>query len=149
MLDFINQASSQLGISTDQATKATGGLLGMVQSQLGAGEFQKTLGGVPGVGDLISKATGGGGGGIGGMLGGGGGGGLGGLLGKASSMLGGHGGAAESALGIGSIMANSGLSMDKLGGLGQMLMTYLQGHIGQEGVQGLIGKLPELKKLIG
>ncbi len=158
MNDFIQMAVKQLGINQQSAQSATGGMLGFVQKAMGAGDFQKTLGGVPGLMDLVGKfgggaaapAQGGGGGGLGGalggILGGGGSGGIGGMVSKLASNL--PGGLGQVA-GLVSLLSNSGISTDKAGGFAGMLMNYLKGHVGQGGIDQVLGKLPDLKKLIG
>jgi hypothetical protein len=58
-------------VSAGQAEGGAGVLFKAAQDKMGAGEFGKLLGGVPGLSDLMSKApAAGGGGGLGGMLGG-------------------------------------------------------------------------------
>lgn len=163
MQDFINMASQQLGISTQQSTSATAGILGMLQKNMGGGDFGKLLGNLPGAGDLLAKAGGGssggsGGGGLGGMLGGmlgggggGGGGGnaLGGIMQAAGGLLGGKGGGGDTLGMLGGVLGSSGLSMDKLAPLMGMFMQYVQGKAGQGGVNSILGALPDLKKFVG
>lgn len=171
MMDFVKAAASQLGVSEQAAGSATGGVLNVLQGAMGKGDFQSVLGQVPGLTQLMGQATGGasgGGGGLGGLLGsvmggsGGGGGsggsgGAGGLLGSALSALGGggsgSGGGGAGGLGqlaaLAGVLGQSGISTDKAGPLMGMLMNYLQGHIGQGGIQQILNKVPDLKKLIG
>lgn len=167
MQDFINMASSQLGISEQQSTSAAAGMLGLLQKNMGGGDFSGLLGQLPGAGDLLGQATGGalggnhgGGGGLGGIAGalGGllGGGsshsssGLGGLMQTASGLLGGQSGGSGDVLGlVGGLLGNSGISPDKLGPFVGLFMQYIQGKAGQGGVDSVLGALPDLKKLLG
>ncbi len=162
MQDFINMAVKQLGINEGQAKSATGGVLGMLQGQMGGGDFSKLMGMLPGAQDMLKGAPGGaapasGGGGIGGALGGllggnkggagggGGGGGLGNLASMATSALGGKGGGAGALLGI---LGNSGLTGDKAGGFVKLFMDYVSGKGGGDLLKGAMGGV-DLKSLLG
>jgi hypothetical protein len=168
MQDFINMAASQLGISTQQSSSATAGILGVLQKQMGGGDFSNLLGSLPGAGDILKQATGGamGGGGassggglgaLGGMLGGvlggnksGGGNAMGGIMQAASGLLGGNKGGGGDILGLlGGVLGNSGMSMDKLGPFMGLFLNYVQGQAGQGGLNSILGALPDLKKFIG
>ena len=71
MKELIDMLTKNLGVSGAQAEGGTGVLLKAAQEKLGAAEFGKLLGGVPGLSDLVKKApAAGGGGGLGGLLGG-------------------------------------------------------------------------------
>jgi hypothetical protein len=70
MQDLISALVSQLGVTKEQAQGGAGAIFKAAQDRLGGGEFDKLLGGVPGVKDLLSKAPATIGGGLGGMLGG-------------------------------------------------------------------------------
>ena len=153
MQDFINMAVSQLGINEGQAKSATGGVLGMLQGQMGGGDFQKLVGMLPGAQELLKGATGGGGtaaesgGGIGGALGGLLGGGSGsGLAGMVSGLLGGDkGGGVNQLLGL---LGNSGLSGDKAGGFLKLFLDYVGGKGGGGLLKGVLGNA-DLAKLLG
>ncbi len=136
MNDFIQMAVSKLGVSEQSAKSATGGVLDMIQKQVGGGDFSKLLGAVPGAADLLKSAPSSGGGG----------GGLGGILGAASGLLGGKAG---SILGAASMLEKSGLSLDKAGPFVSMLMDYFKGKAGNDLVSQILGKVPDLKKLLG
>jgi hypothetical protein len=138
MNDFIQMAVSKLGVSEQSAKSATGGVLDMIQKQVGGGDFSKLLGAVPGAADLLKSAPASGGSG--------GGGGLGGILGAASGLLGGKAG---SILGAASMLEKSGLSLDKAGPFVSMLMDYFKGKAGNDLVSQILGKVPDLKKLVG
>jgi hypothetical protein len=159
MQDFINMAVKQLGINEGQAKSATGGVLNMLQGQMGGGDFQKLAAMLPGAQDLMKGVAGGGesaggGGGIAGALGGllggkssgGGGGGLGNLASMASGLLGGDkGGGVNQLLGL---LGNSGLSGDKAGGFLKMFMDYVGGKGGGDLLKGVLGNA-DLAKLLG
>jgi hypothetical protein len=67
--ELIDMLVKQLGISGTQAEGGAAVLFKAAKDKLGAGEFDKLLGGLPGIGDLLKKAPTGGGG-LGGLLGG-------------------------------------------------------------------------------
>lgn len=155
--EFIKMATSQLGVSEQQAKGATGGLLGMVQKATGgSGEFDQLMKLLPGAQNLIggggaAPATGGGGGLLGtamGALGGGKAAG-GGLLGAAAGALGGKlpGGLGQAA-GLLSMLSQNGISADKAGRFVNLFASFVQGKGGGQILQGLLGKMPELKGLI-
>lgn len=68
MQELIDQLTKQLGINAGQAQSGAGILFNAAKEKLGGGEFQKLLGSVPGIGDLLKHAPAAGGGG--GLLGG-------------------------------------------------------------------------------
>jgi hypothetical protein len=69
MKELIDQLTKSLGISGSQAEGGAAVLFKAAKEKLGGEEFNKMLGGVPGLGDLLKKAPATGGGGLGGMLG--------------------------------------------------------------------------------
>jgi hypothetical protein len=69
MKELIDSLTKQLGVSSAQAEGGAAVLFKAAKDKLGADEFGKLLGGVPGVGDLMKKAPASGGG-LGGLLGG-------------------------------------------------------------------------------
>jgi hypothetical protein len=69
MKELIDSLTKQLGVSSAQAEGGAAVLFKAAKDKLGADEFGKLLGGVPGIGDLIKKAPASGGG-LGGLLGG-------------------------------------------------------------------------------
>jgi hypothetical protein len=132
-------AVKQLGIPEAATKSATGGILSMVQKHVGAGDFTKLLGGVPGINDMMkqgaaAKPDAGVGGAIGGMLG----------------KLGGNlpGGLGQAA-GLMGIFQGAGLGGDKMGPFVGLLFNYLKGKAGAGNVDSLLTKLPEIKKLLG
>src|SRR3982750_2642738 len=70
MNELIQMLTNDLGVNAQQAEGGAGVLFKAAQDKLGAGEFGKLLGAVPGIGDLMRKAPAAGGGGLGGLLGG-------------------------------------------------------------------------------
>lgn len=155
MQDFINMATKQLGISESSAKQGTGALLGMVQQQLGGGDFSKLTSMLPGAQQLMgggSGASGGGGiaGALGGLMGGskGGGGGLGALASAASGLLGKDAGGLGQIAGLVSQLSNAGIGTDKAGGFVKLFMDYVSGKGGGDIVTKLLGNA-DLKKLIG
>ena len=129
---FIDMAVSQLGISVESATNAAGGVLGLIKDNASEGDFQQLADAVPGLGDVLSAGSGGGG--------------LGGLMGAASGMLGGKAGAAVGLMGV---MKSAGLSADQVGQFVPMLFQFLQSKAGAGVVSSVLGQIPELKKLVG
>lgn len=140
--DFVAQAASKLGVSTDAAGAATGGLGALIKQHAGAADFGKLAGALPGLGDLVAKAGGGGGGGGGGGLGGM----LGGLAAKAGGLLGGGGGAAAGAL---AAVTASGISPDKAGGFLSMFADFAKKNVSPELLKSVLGKVPGLSGLVG
>jgi len=67
--ELIDMLVKQLGISGTQAEGGAAVLFKAAKDKLGAVEFDKLLGGLPGLGELLKKAPAGGGG-LGGLLGG-------------------------------------------------------------------------------
>jgi hypothetical protein len=158
--EFIKQATSQLGISEQAAKGATGGLLGMVQKATGGGnDFTQLMNLLPGAQNLLGSgsapASNSGGGLLGAAMGA-----LGGaksagssaggnLLGAAASALGGKlpGGLGQAA-GLLGMLNQHGIGADKAGGFVNLFMQFVQGKGGGQILQGLLGKMPELKGLI-
>ena len=69
MKELIDMLVKQLGVSGAQAEGGAAVLFKAAKDKLGAAEFDKLLGSMPGLGDLLSKAPVAGGG-LGGLLGG-------------------------------------------------------------------------------
>jgi hypothetical protein len=67
--ELIDQLTTSLGISGEQAEGGAAVLFKAAKDKLGGEEFGQLLGGVPGLNDLLKKAPAGGGG-LGGLLGG-------------------------------------------------------------------------------
>jgi Protein of unknown function VcgC/VcgE (DUF2780) len=69
MKELVDLLTKNLGVSAPQAEGGAAVLFKAAKDKLGGAEFDKLLGGVPGLGDLLGKAPSSGGG-LGGMLGG-------------------------------------------------------------------------------
>ena len=69
MKELIDMLTKKLGVSATQAEGGAAVLFKAAKDKLGGEEFDKLLGGVPGLGDLMKKAPAAGGG-LGGLLGG-------------------------------------------------------------------------------
>ena len=69
MKELIDQLTKKLGVTGAQAEGGAAVLFKAAKDKLGAAEFDKLLGGLPGIGDLLRKAPAPGGG-LGGLLGG-------------------------------------------------------------------------------
>ena len=136
MQDFIQDVASKLGVGTDTAEAATGGLLGLIKQNADGGDVSEMLGKLPGAEGLIESASAGGGGG--GLLGS-----IGGAL---SGALGGGGG---NALGAVEALTKGGLSMDKLGSFLSMFKQYVQPLLGADLLKRLLGSVPGLGNLLG
>jgi hypothetical protein len=134
--DFVTQAAQKLGLPAAVAGAGTGGLLGLAQQHLGAADFGRLAAALPGAGELVQSA-GGGGGGLGAALGG--------LAGKAGGLLGGGGGAAG-ALGA---LAAAGLPAAKAGPFLEMLVGFLKQKLPADLLKTLASKVPGLGALAG
>ena len=69
MKELVDLLTGKLGVSVTQAEGGAAVLFKAAKDKLGGDEFNKLLGGVPGLGDLMKKAPAAGGG-LGGLLGG-------------------------------------------------------------------------------
>ena len=70
MKELVDMLTKKLGVNATQAAGGAAVLFKAAKDKLGGEEFEKLLGGVPGLGDLMKKAPPTGGGGLGGLLGG-------------------------------------------------------------------------------
>lgn len=146
MIDqFIQQATQQLGISSDQAKSATGGVLGMIKQHAPAGDFSQLLSKVPGAEQLVNQ--------FGNQAaqapsGGSGGGGLGGLMSMASGLLGGKGGGLGDVAGLMSMLGNNGISADKGMNFASMLMGFLKQQGGSDLLGSVVKNVPGLGSLL-
>jgi hypothetical protein len=70
MKELVDLLTRQLGVTGTQAEGGAAVLFKAAKDKLGGDEFNKLLGGVPGMSDLLKKAPASGGGGLGGLLGG-------------------------------------------------------------------------------
>jgi hypothetical protein len=132
---FVQTAAKDIGISSDTSSKATGGILNLIKDQAGEADFGKLVGSLPGAAALLSQGKGSGGGGLLGSLGGAVSGSLGGKLGGAASVMG--------------IFQKSGLNMDQAGKFVSMFFNFAKDKAGSDLVGQILGKMPDVKKLIG
>lgn len=146
MQEFIQMAVQQLGVSEGAAKGATGGLLGMIQKQAPAGDFDRLLSAVPGAKDLLGGATStpaapsgatSPAAGLGGALGG--------MLGKLGGNLPGSLGQAASIVGM---LQQHGIGADKAGGFVKLFSQFLQSKAGKDLAGNLLTKVPDLKSLL-
>ena len=140
MNDFIQIVTRSLGTTEGTARSATGSLLGFIKGQLGEGEFSKLVEKLPGAGDLLGQKAEprAGADGLGGVLGN--------LAGKMASSMGSDLG---SAAGLAGELQGSGLKLDQAGSFVTMFVDFVRDKLGAGSVDGLLAKLPELKKLLG
>jgi hypothetical protein len=132
--DFLAQATQKLGIPPGAASAGAGGLLGMIQKQVGSADFGKLAAAIPGAADLVKQAgSAGGGGGLGGMLGG--------LAQKAGSLLGGDAGGAMGAMGA---LASAGLTGEKASGFLAMFVEFLKKNVSGDLLKSIASKIPGL-----
>jgi hypothetical protein len=135
MQEFIQSAAQSIGVSGEATKSATGGLLNLIKKQAGQGDFDRLLGNLPGADAVASAASDSGStsmlGGIGKALGGA----LGGKLSGSASVLG--------------VFEKSGLDLGQAGQLASMFFNFAKGKAGSELIDQILGKMPEIKKLLG
>ena len=117
MKELIDALTKQLGVSGAQAEGGAAVLFKAAKDKMGGEEFGKLLGGVPGLGDLMTKAPATGGGGLGGLLGG-----LAGAVGGNASLI------ATIVQGFGKL----GLSADDAKRFAPVMMNFLRGKVGPD-----------------
>ena len=123
MKELVEMLTKNLGVNAGQAEGGAGVLLKAAQQKLGAAEFGKLLGGVPGLSDLMKKAPAPGGGG-----------GLGGLLGGIAGAVGGNAGLITTILsGFGKL----GLSADDAKKFVPVILQFLQTKVGPDTIKKL------------
>ena len=137
---FTQSAVGDLGVSEGAAKSAVGSILGEVQGKADANDFSQLMANIPGAEGLIGQAAGaasGGGDAGGGLMGG---------LSSVGTMLGGGSG---SALGLLGALGSSGLSTDQLGPFVSKFIGFAKESAGQALIGKILGKVPELAKLVG
>ena len=136
MDEFIQLVTKQLGVSAETSKSATGGILKMLQDQLGGELFAKVQAQLPGVQGLIGAAdkAGTGASDAGGGL-------MGSLTSMADSLLGGK---AKGLAEITSTLTKSGLSVEKIPQFMTLLIDFLKDKLGNDLFATLAAKLPEL-----
>jgi hypothetical protein len=134
--DFVQMAVQNLGAPEGAVKSATSAVLGTVEKEADAGDFQQLLGAIPGASDLL-KGSGGGeaGGGL-----------LGGLMGQAGSALGGNLGGAVGLLGM---LQGTGLKSEQFGPFVSMFLKFAKSKAGEDLVGRLLSQAPQLAKLAG
>jgi hypothetical protein len=114
MKELIDQLTKQLGIDPSQAQSGAAILFKAAQDKLGGGEFQKLIGTVPGVADLLKLAPASGGGG---------------LLGGLASALGGN---AAVLANVVTGFSKLGLSADTAKKFVPVVLDFLHKHAGPD-----------------
>jgi hypothetical protein len=122
MQDLIDQLTKELGIGTPQAEGGAAVLFKAARDKLGAAEFDRLLGGVPGLHDLLQKAPGAGSSGLGGLLGG-----LAGAMGGNAGLI------ATIVGGFGKL----GLKPEDARKFAPVIMSFLRTHVGPDVVSKL------------
>jgi hypothetical protein len=121
--ELVDMLTRNLGVNASQAEGGAGVLFKAAQEKLGAAEFGKLLGGVPGLSDLMKKAPAPGGGG-----------GLGGLLGGIAGAMGGNAALISTILGG---FGKLGLSADDAKKFVPVILQFLQTKVGPDVVKKL------------
>ncbi len=116
MKELIDMLVNQLGISGTQAEGGAAVLFKAARDKLGAGEFDKLLGGLPGLGDLLAKAPATGGG-------------LGGLLGSLAGAVGGNAQLISTIMGG---FGKLGLTVDDAKRFAPIVMNFLRSKVGPD-----------------
>lgn len=116
MQELVDQLTRELGINAAQAQSGAGILFKAARDKLGGAEFQKLLGGVPGVADLLKLAPTPDGGG---------------LLGGLASALGGN---AALLANVAAGFSKLGMSVDLAKKFVPVVLAYLRKHAGAEAV---------------
>lgn len=133
MDEFIQLVTKQLGVSSETSKSATGGILKMLQDQLGGELFAKVQAQLPGVQGLIGAADKGAADAGGGLMGS--------LTSMAGSLLGGK---AKGLAEITAALTKSGLSVEKIPQFMTLLIDFLKDKLGNDLFATLAAKLPEL-----
>lgn len=121
MQELVTSLVKQLGVTPTQAQGGAGAIFKAAQDRLGSSEFDKLLGGVPGVKDLLGHAPSAGGGGL-----------LGGLASMAGKMGGGE--MAQAAQLLASV-SSLGINKDTLMKFIPVVMQFLESKGGAQLVQ--------------
>jgi uncharacterized protein VcgC/VcgE DUF2780 len=117
MKELIDQLTKNLGVTGAQAEGGAAVLFKAAKDKLGAADFDKMLGGVAGLGDLMKKAPASGGGGLGGLLGG-----LAGAMGGNAALI------STIVGGFGKL----GLTVDDAKRFAPVMMGFLRGKVGPD-----------------
>ncbi len=132
---FLQTAAGGLGISTDDAGAATGGLLKLIMDKVSEQDAASLMQAVPGASELLSTSRNPSGGGM-----------LGGLMSSAGKLVGGKAGAA---LGVMSIFKNANLDGTQAASFSRMFFDMVSKNAGPDLVSRILGQIPDLKGLVG
>jgi hypothetical protein len=116
MKELVDLLTKNLGVSAPQAEGGAAVLFKAAKEKLGTAEFDKLLGGVPGLGDLLKKAPASGGG-------------LGGMLGGLAGAMGGNAGLIATILGG---FGKLGLTADHAKKFVPVIMEFLKSKVGPD-----------------
>ena len=116
MKELVDMLTRSLGVNGQQAEGGAAVLFKAARDKLGGAEFDKLLGGLPGLGDLLNKAPASGGG-------------LGGLLGGLAGAVGGNAGLIATIVqGFGKL----GLTTDHAKKFVPVIMEFLRSRVGPD-----------------
>jgi len=121
MKELIDLLTRNLGVSGSQAEGGAAVLFKAAKEKLGGAEFDKLLGGVPGLGDLLKKAPASGGG-------------LGGMLGNLAGAMGGNAGLIATVVGG---FSKLGLTTDHAKKFVPVILDFLKSKVGPDVVSRL------------
>ena len=121
MKELIDLLTRNLGVSGSQAEGGAAVLFKAAKEKLGGAEFDKLLGGVPGLGDLLKKAPASGGG-------------LGGMLGSLAGAMGGNAGLIATVVGG---FGKLGLTTDHAKKFVPVILDFLKSKVGPDVVSKL------------
>ena len=116
MKELVDLLTKNLGVSAPQAEGGAAVLFKAAKEKLGGAEFDKLLGAVPGLGDLMKKAPAAGGG-------------LGGMLGGLAGAMGGNAGLIATILGG---FGKLGLTADHAKKFVPVIMEFLKSKVGPD-----------------
>ena len=131
---FIQMATSNLGVTEDTAKSATGGLLGFLGDKLPSGDYQSLLGELPGAADLAPAGGDEGGGGL-----------LGGVTKLAGGAIGGKLGAAAGIVGA---LTKGGLDVGQVGGFVTQFLGFAKDNVSGGLLDRILTQVPDLKNVI-
>ena len=134
MDEFIQLAVNNLGLSESTARTATGGLLQSIQNQVGGEDARQLMLQLPGSEALIknlasqseSRECGG-------------------LVSKIGILFGGK---VSAATGLVGILDETGLGVDEIGPFTSLFVYYLKGKVSYKLVDRILGRLPELQRML-
>lgn len=125
--DLINRVAAAAGIDAGLASKAVGMILGFLQKEGPSEPVQQMLAALPGSTQLIDQASGGGGGGLMGMVGG---------------LMGGG------IMGLGANLMGAGLDMGQISTVGKELVAFGREHAGEDVMGQIVGGTPGLSQFV-